>query len=166
MNIRYRLISGLALIMVLFLSSTPYAAEPGVVSMICGHCVFKELQCPLIRQYQFEGVQIYSVDTGRYGLFLPVGVTMKFVPSMDDRTLDNEMLKATLPDKVEEWSNRIGEDCRQWFRSDGGTMLFRRNNVIVKFYYKGDQKSAEDFALDIDNMLYRGKHFKPSHPKK
>lgn len=165
MKMRYRLMTALTLITVLSLFATSYAAEKEPVTGICANCLFKELQCPLVRQYDGDGVKIFNIDAGKYGLNLPVGVTMEFVPSMDTKVLDSGMLKSSLAARPAEWSSRIGEDSRQWFRSDGGTVLFRRNNVIVKFSYLGDQKSAEDLAMGIDNLLYKGKYSKPA-PKK
>jgi len=129
------------------------ASETKAVSGIDGGEFFKAVKCPLIFHYVDEGMQFYRVDAKKYGLKLPNGVAMKFMPTMDEQAVASEMYRREPGEKPLERSTRIGDESKLWFRSDGGTVLFRRNNVVVTFAYKGSLKSAENLALAIDNRL-------------
>jgi len=135
-----------------------YASEMKVISGINGGEFFKSIRCPLIFQYADEGMLFYRVDGKKFNLKLPNGVAMKFMPTMDQLAVASEMYRREPGVEPSESSSRIGNECRLWFRSDGGTVLFRRNNVVVTFAYKGSLKSAENLALAIDHRLMKNEY--------
>ncbi|MHC9542152.1 MAG: hypothetical protein AB9903_21795 [Vulcanimicrobiota bacterium] len=158
MKRQYRTTISLTLLLVIFASTVLFAANPEFIVSIRDSEFFNSLHCQFLRHYQGDGMQIYSVDTKKYAFNVDAGVMMKFVLSRDTNVMDNEMLKHSPAVKTSETTRRIGNKCRQWFRSDGGTILFYRDNVLVKFAYKGAQQSAENFAHAIDNQLIKGKY--------
>ncbi|GEM_PF-2128408 len=158
MKRRYGTATSLTLLLVIFVATSLFAANPEFLVAIRGSEFFNSLQCPFIRHYQDESMQIYTVNATKYALTIDAGVMMKFVLSRDTKVMDNELLKHSLAVKPSEYTRRIGSASKQWYRSDGGTMLFYRDNVLVKFTYKGAQQSAENFALAIDNQLVSGKY--------